>query len=55
MTILISTMSAESQMTETPSDYIGTYVDATQEDSTDPSKYTWARFKGTKVNKGYRV
>lgn len=34
------------QMTETPSDYIGTYVDYTQADSTDPSKYTWARFKG---------
>ena len=35
-----------SQMTETPSDYIGTYVDYTKEDSTDPKKYTWARFKG---------
>ena len=34
------------QMTETPSDYIGTYVDYTQADSTAPSKYTWARFKG---------
>lgn len=34
------------QMTETPSDYIGTYVDYTQADSNDPSKYTWARFKG---------
>ena len=34
------------QMTETPSDYIGTYVDYTQEDSKDPNKYTWARFKG---------
>lgn len=35
-----------SQMTETPSDYIGTYVDYTQADSNDPKKYTWARFKG---------
>lgn len=35
-----------SQMTETPSDYIGTYVDYTLADSTDPTKYTWARFKG---------
>lgn len=35
-----------SQMTETPSDYIGTYVDYTQADSTDPKKYTWARLKG---------
>lgn len=34
------------QMTETPSDYIGTYVDYTQADSNDPKKYTWARFKG---------
>lgn len=37
---------SSSQMTETPSDYIGTYVDYTKEDSTDPKKYTWARFKG---------
>lgn len=37
---------SSSQMTETPSDYIGTYVDYTQADSTDPKKYTWARFKG---------
>ena len=37
---------SSSQMTETPSDYIGTYVDYTQEDSTDPKKYTWSRFKG---------
>lgn len=35
-----------SQMTETPSDYIGIYVDYTQADSNDPKKYTWARFKG---------
>ena len=34
------------QMTETPNLYIGTYVDYTEADSTDPSKYTWARFKG---------
>ncbi len=34
------------QMTETPSDYIGTYTDYTQSDSNDPTKYTWARFKG---------
>ncbi len=35
-----------SQMTETPSEYIGTYVDYTAADSTDPAKYTWARFQG---------
>lgn len=34
------------QMTETPNTYIGTYVDYTATDSTDPSKYTWARFQG---------
>lgn len=26
--------------------YMGTYVDFTETDSTDPSKYTWIRFKG---------
>lgn len=35
-----------SQMTETPSKYIGTYVDYTLEDSNDPLKYTWSQFKG---------
>lgn len=35
-----------SQMTETPSKYIGTYADFIQEDSTDPTKYTWAQFAG---------
>ena len=34
------------QMTETPSDYVGTYVDYTEADSNEPSKYKWARFKG---------
>ncbi|MDD7201118.1 MAG: hypothetical protein PUH55_04785 [Spirochaetales bacterium] len=43
---------AASQMTETPSDYIGTYVDYTEADSTDPSKYTWARFKGVQGEQG---
>lgn len=40
------------QMTETPDVYIGTYVDTTQEDSTDPSKYTWARFQGMQGEQG---
>jgi hypothetical protein len=39
-------------MTETPSTYIGTYVDFTQADSTDPSDYTWARFEGIQGEKG---
>lgn len=41
-----------SQMTETPSAYIGTYVDFTEADSNDPSKYTWARFQGLQGEKG---
>lgn len=40
------------QMTETPSEYIGTYVDFTEADSTDPKKYTWAKFKGTDGSNG---
>lgn len=34
------------QMVETPSLYIGTYVDYTEEDSADPSDYTWSKFQG---------
>lgn len=41
-----------SQMTETPSTYIGTYVDSTQADSTDPKKYTWSRFQGAQGPQG---
>lgn len=36
-----------SQMSETPNTYIGTYVDFTEADSTDPSDYVWAKFEGT--------
>ena len=32
--------------------YIGQYTDFTQADSTDPAKYTWARFQGDKGEKG---
>lgn len=39
-------------ITEIPSAYIGTYVDYTYEDSTDPSKYKWARFQGIQGEKG---
>lgn len=35
-----------SDMTETPSKYIGTYVDYELEDSKEPSKYTWSKFQG---------
>ena len=34
-------------MTETPSTYIGTYVDYEPNDSTDPKKYTWSKFEGS--------
>lgn len=39
-------------MTETPSEYIGTYVDFIQADSTDYKKYTWARFRGLQGETG---
>ena len=48
----VSKPTSSSQMTETPSTYIGTYVDFTQADSTDPSKYTWCRFEGIQGVKG---
>ena len=35
-----------SQMTETPSAYIGTYVDFTEVDSNDPADYKWSKFQG---------
>lgn len=41
-----------SQMSEVPNTYIGTYVDYTEQDSTDPSKYTWYRFKGLQGEQG---
>lgn len=40
------------QMTETPSTYIGTYVDFIEGDSSDPKKYQWARFEGIQGPKG---
>lgn len=48
----VSNPTTSSQMTEIPSTYIGTYVDYTEDDSTDPSKYTWAQFKGSQGAKG---
>ena len=39
-------------MSETPSTYIGTYVDYTATDSTDYTKYTWSRFQGLQGEKG---
>lgn len=43
---------SSSQMSETPNTYIGTYVDFNQTDSTNPSDYTWSRFKGLQGEKG---
>ena len=48
----VASPTSASQMTETPSEYIGTYVDFTQDDSTDPTKYTWSRFQGLQGDKG---
>lgn len=39
-------------MTEVPSTYIGTYVDFTEQDSNDYTKYTWSRFEGAQGEKG---
>lgn len=35
------------QISEIPNKYIGTYVDFTQADSTDPTKYTWTKIIGS--------
>lgn len=42
----VSNPTSSSQMTETPSAYIGTYVDFTESDSNDPKKYIWSKFEG---------
>lgn len=39
-------------MSETPDTYIGTYVDFTEADSTDPSDYKWARLEGIPGEQG---
>ena len=48
----VSNPTTASQMSETPSKYIGTYVDFTEADSTNPSKYTWSRFEGIQGDQG---
>lgn len=40
------------QMSKTPNKYIGTYTDFSGVDSTDPSKYTWAKFEGDQGTAG---
>lgn len=48
----VANPTSSSQMTETPSTYIGTYVDSAQADSADPKKYTWSRFQGLQGPQG---
>ena len=48
----ISNPTSASQITEIPSKYIGTYVDYIQEDSENPSKYTWSQFFGNDGKQG---
>ena len=48
----VANPTVSSQMSETPNTYIGTYVDFTEADSTDPKKYTWHRFEGLQGPKG---
>lgn len=40
------------QMSKTPDKYIGTYTDFSGVDSTDPTKYTWAKFEGEQGTAG---
>lgn len=40
------------QMSKTPNKYIGTYTDFSGVDSTDPIKYTWAKFEGDQGAQG---
>lgn len=48
----VANPTSSSQISETPNTYIGTYVDFTQADSTDPKKYTWYRLQGLQGAKG---
>ena len=43
---------SQSQMTETPSKYIGTYVDSNPNDSQYPNDYKWTQFQGSQGEKG---
>lgn len=48
----VANPTSSSEISETPLAYIGTYVDFTEADSTDPTKYTWSRFEGIQGEKG---
>ena len=43
---------SQNQMTETPSKYIGTYVDSNPNDSQYPNDYKWTQFQGSQGEKG---
>lgn len=43
----VANPTSSSQITDSPSIYIGTYVDYEPNDSTDPKKYTWSKFEGS--------
>lgn len=49
---IVANPSTASDMSETPEAYIGTYVDFTEADSSDPKKYTWTQFRGSQGPKG---
>lgn len=51
---IVANPSSASDMSETPEAYIGTYVDFTEADSSDPKKYTWRQFIGSQGPKGDR-
>ena len=48
----VSDPTDSSQIFEVPSTYIGTYVDYTEDDSDNPSDYTWSRFEGAQGPQG---
>lgn len=48
----VANPTSASQISETPDTYIGTYVDFTGKDSTDPKKYTWSKWEGKDGEKG---
>lgn len=48
----VANPTSSSQITETPSTYIGTYTDDIETDSTDPKKYIWQRLEGAKGDQG---
>ena len=50
--IKYSSNSNGNPMSDTPSTYIGTYVDDKSDDSDDYTKYTWSRFVGSQGAKG---